>query len=180
MLIPCNCGSLSLSVSLFPFSYYIFLPPYLVQQPPLFFFALSYLFFLLVVIYIVWVYFSNLPWSKGRRIKKKTEVWIFTEGNFLKKCKMWNCDWCGHFNVIKGEAECSKGQFSLVVYTSSLPTHLLLMSSNTSSVSKFLLDPWSPAKIALPSVAIQAILHRTVLEKLPIRTLTLWLSLVNT
>ncbi|CAO3687118.1 unnamed protein product [Umbelopsis vinacea] len=54
------------------------------------------------------------------------------------------------------------------------------MSSNTSSVSKFLLDPWSPAKIALPSVAIQAILHRTVLEKLPIRTLTLWLSLVNT
>ncbi|GAB5588345.1 hypothetical protein Unana1_03245 [Umbelopsis nana] len=53
-------------------------------------------------------------------------------------------------------------------------------SSDTSCVSTFLLDPWSSAKIALPSVAIQAIIHRTVLEKLPIRTLTLWLSLVNT
>ncbi|KAG2184809.1 hypothetical protein INT43_000722 [Umbelopsis isabellina] len=54
------------------------------------------------------------------------------------------------------------------------------MSSNTSSVSKFLLDPWSPAKVAVPSIIVQAIIHRTVLEKLPIRTLTLWLSLTNT
>ncbi|KAH8555002.1 hypothetical protein BGW37DRAFT_219636 [Umbelopsis sp. PMI_123] len=55
-----------------------------------------------------------------------------------------------------------------------------MSTSNNSPVSTFLLNPWSPAKIALPSVAIQAVMHYTVLEKLPIRTLTLWLSLVNT
>ncbi|KAG2176801.1 hypothetical protein INT44_007465 [Umbelopsis vinacea] len=55
-----------------------------------------------------------------------------------------------------------------------------MTTNNNSSVSNFLLDPWSPIKIALPSVAIQAVLHYTVLEKLPIRSLTLALSLVNT
>ncbi|KAM3587055.1 hypothetical protein VKS41_002101 [Umbelopsis sp. WA50703] len=55
-----------------------------------------------------------------------------------------------------------------------------MSSNNSSSVSKFLLDPWSSAKVAVPAVVVQAIIHRTVLEKLPIRTLTLWLSLTNT
>ncbi|CAO3674815.1 unnamed protein product [Rhizopus stolonifer] len=56
--------------------------------------------------------------------------------------------------------------------TSTAPT-------SQSKVSKFLLDPWSTAKVVLPSAAIQLILHKTVVNKSSLRELTLGLTLLN-
>ncbi|KAI9259071.1 hypothetical protein BY458DRAFT_541265 [Sporodiniella umbellata] len=46
-------------------------------------------------------------------------------------------------------------------------------------VSKFLLDPWSTAKVVLPSAALQLVLHKTVVNKASLRGLTLSLTLLN-
>ncbi|KAI9476276.1 MAG: hypothetical protein EXX96DRAFT_576523 [Benjaminiella poitrasii] len=46
-------------------------------------------------------------------------------------------------------------------------------------VSNFLLDPWSTAKVVLPSAAVQLIIHQTVFKKASLRELTLGLTLLN-
>lgn len=51
--------------------------------------------------------------------------------------------------------------------------------TTTNKVSQFLLDPWSTAKVVLPSAAAQIIIHQTVLKKASLRELTLGLTLLN-
>jgi hypothetical protein len=51
--------------------------------------------------------------------------------------------------------------------------------STTNKVSRFLLDPWSTAKVVLPSAAVQLVIHQTVLKKASLRELTLGLTLLN-
>ncbi|KAF7720749.1 hypothetical protein EC973_006163 [Apophysomyces ossiformis] len=45
---------------------------------------------------------------------------------------------------------------------------------------RFLADPWSAAKVALPAVAVEAVLHYKVWPKSSLRHLTLYLALINT
>lgn len=50
---------------------------------------------------------------------------------------------------------------------------------NNSKVSQFLLDSWSTAKVVLPSAAVQIVIHKTFVNKLSLRELTLGLTLLN-
>lgn len=59
------------------------------------------------------------------------------------------------------------------------PIILTTLNNKQSKVSKFLLDPWSTAKVVLPAAAIQVVLHNTALKKASLRELTLGLSLLN-
>lgn len=59
------------------------------------------------------------------------------------------------------------------------PIILTTLNNKQSKVSKFLLDPWSTAKVILPAAAIQVVLHNTVLKNASLRELTLGLSLLN-
>jgi hypothetical protein len=52
--------------------------------------------------------------------------------------------------------------------------------SESNCVSQFLLDPWSTAKVVLPSAAVQLIVHNTCLKHASLRELTLGLTLLNT
>ncbi|KAG0744018.1 hypothetical protein G6F57_004069 [Rhizopus arrhizus] len=48
-----------------------------------------------------------------------------------------------------------------------------------SKLSKFLLDPWSTAKVAIPSAACSLILYKTCVSKASLRELTLSLTALN-
>ncbi|KAI8374427.1 uncharacterized protein BYT42DRAFT_594529 [Radiomyces spectabilis] len=57
------------------------------------------------------------------------------------------------------------------------------MSSSPSAVSccaRFITDPWAAAKVLVPSVAIEVVLHNKVWQKCSLRHLTLYLALINT
>ncbi|KAI9492936.1 hypothetical protein BDB00DRAFT_957765 [Zychaea mexicana] len=53
------------------------------------------------------------------------------------------------------------------------------MSSSPSCLTRFLTDPWSSAKVVVPSIAIEVVLHKKVWEKASLRHLTLYLTLAN-
>lgn len=59
------------------------------------------------------------------------------------------------------------------------PVIVTSLNNKQSKVSKFLLDPWSTAKVVLPAAAIQIVLHQTSLKKASLRELTLGLTLLN-
>lgn len=63
--------------------------------------------------------------------------------------------------------------------TTTTTTSTTAIPQSPSKVSKFLLDPWSTAKVVVPSAAIQLILHKTVISKTTLRELTLGLTLLN-
>ncbi|KAG1053376.1 hypothetical protein G6F43_004542 [Rhizopus delemar] len=68
---------------------------------------------------------------------------------------------------------------STIKTTTTTTTTTNIISGKQSRVSKFLLDPWSTAKVVVPSAAIQLILHKTVVNKFSLRELTLGLTLLN-
>ncbi|GAA5813925.1 hypothetical protein MFLAVUS_007414 [Mucor flavus] len=59
------------------------------------------------------------------------------------------------------------------------PVIVTSLNNKQSKVSKFLLDPWSTAKVVLPAAAIQVVIHQTGLKKASLRELTLGLTLLN-
>lgn len=60
------------------------------------------------------------------------------------------------------------------------PAIITSLNNKQSKVSKFLLDPWSTAKVVLPCAAMQIVVHNTCLKHSNLRELTLGLTLINT
>jgi hypothetical protein len=59
------------------------------------------------------------------------------------------------------------------------PVIITSLNNKQSKISKFILDPWSTAKIVLPCAALQVVVHNTCLKNSNLRELTLGLTLIN-